>query len=182
MIYIALLRGINVGGNNLIKMSALREICESVGFSNISTYINSGNIILCSEDDTAQTVASKISMAIQAKLRLTITVVAYEMEAYLKIIDAIPKTWLANNHLRANVIFLSNDIDKSSIVTELHPKNTIEEVFYVPGALLWAAQTSDLSKSSMLKLSKSRMYKNMTVRNLNTATRLSKIAQDTNQA
>ncbi|MBK8304125.1 MAG: DUF1697 domain-containing protein [Chloracidobacterium sp.] len=44
MRYVALLRGINVGGNNMIKMETLRATFESLGFENVKSYINSGNL------------------------------------------------------------------------------------------------------------------------------------------
>ena len=49
--YIALLRGINVGGNNMIKMADLKAAFERRGFQRVSTYINSGNVLFDSELD-----------------------------------------------------------------------------------------------------------------------------------
>ena len=46
MVYVALLRGINVGGNNIVGMKKLKVAFESLGFKNVVTYINSGNIIV----------------------------------------------------------------------------------------------------------------------------------------
>ena len=51
MEYVALLRGINVGGNNKVVMSELREQVAAEGFANVRTYINSGNLILEAEAD-----------------------------------------------------------------------------------------------------------------------------------
>ncbi len=45
MKYVALLRGINVGGNNMIKMETLREVLAALGFENVKSYINSGNLV-----------------------------------------------------------------------------------------------------------------------------------------
>ena len=45
MTYVALLRGINVGGNNKVEMARLKKVFESLGFINVRTYINSGNVI-----------------------------------------------------------------------------------------------------------------------------------------
>lgn len=50
MRYIALLRGINVGGNNKVSMGELKQAFESLGFTNVSTYINSGNVIFDSRE------------------------------------------------------------------------------------------------------------------------------------
>ena len=60
--YIALLRGINVGGHNIIKMSNLKAVFERRGFQSVVTYINSGNIIFDSGLDelSAKTVCEKL--------------------------------------------------------------------------------------------------------------------------
>jgi uncharacterized protein (DUF1697 family) len=61
--YLVLLRGINVGGRNKVPMADLRAVLEDLGFSNVSTYIASGNVLLDS-DLSAAKVASKIEDAL----------------------------------------------------------------------------------------------------------------------
>jgi uncharacterized protein (DUF1697 family) len=64
---IALLRGVNVGGRNMIKMDALRALCESLGHCNVQTYVQSGNVVFqTSERDTAK-LAAKIESTIEKK-------------------------------------------------------------------------------------------------------------------
>lgn len=70
--YIALLRGINVSGSNLIKMDALKKSLETLGFFNIRTYIQSGNIIFQSEENSASTLAQKIREKIQQDFNLQV--------------------------------------------------------------------------------------------------------------
>ena len=48
--YIALLRGINVGGHNKIPMDGLRELCTKLGFGDVQTYIQSGNVVFDADD------------------------------------------------------------------------------------------------------------------------------------
>src|SRR5215211_8211797 len=52
MKYVAFLRAINVGGNAIIKMADLKQMFESVGLENVQTYIQSGNVIFASEEDS----------------------------------------------------------------------------------------------------------------------------------
>src|SRR5271167_1620299 len=64
---ISLLRGVNVGGHNMIKMDALRALCESLGHRNVQTYVQSGNVVFqTSERDTAK-LAARIEGAIEKK-------------------------------------------------------------------------------------------------------------------
>ena len=70
MKYVAFLRGINVGGKNKIKMETLREVCVKLGFENVKTYINSGNIIFETSQSDDQKLAEQIEEAIEkAKAR-----------------------------------------------------------------------------------------------------------------
>lgn len=62
--YLALLRGINVSGHNMIKMDALKKMLENMGFQNVETYIQSGNVFLDSEDANAAGVGFKIKQEI----------------------------------------------------------------------------------------------------------------------
>jgi uncharacterized protein (DUF1697 family) len=59
-VFVALLRGVNVGGNNMISMSSLKQSFETMGFTDVSTYINSGNIIFKSKEADARKLETKI--------------------------------------------------------------------------------------------------------------------------
>jgi uncharacterized protein (DUF1697 family) len=62
--YLALLRGINVSGHNMIKMDALKKMLENMGFQNVETYIQSGNVFLESEEENAASIGFKIKQEI----------------------------------------------------------------------------------------------------------------------
>lgn len=63
-IHLALLRGINVSGHNMIKMEALKTTLEAIGFQNVQTYIQSGNVFVDSEEENAAAVGFKIKQEI----------------------------------------------------------------------------------------------------------------------
>ena len=73
--YVALLRGINVGGNKLIKMTDLREVFERARFKNVRTYIQSGNVIFESADTDAQAIVMKIEKTIYRAFGHEVTVI-----------------------------------------------------------------------------------------------------------
>lgn len=62
--HLALLRGINVSGHNMIKMEALKTTLENIGFKNVQTYIQSGNVFVDSEEENAASVGFKIKQEI----------------------------------------------------------------------------------------------------------------------
>ena len=172
MRYAALLRGINVGGKALIPMADLRECVEGVGHADVSTYIASGNVVFDAPRRSAASLESQLERAIEQRFDLPVKVfvrTAAQLDAVAK---AVPKAWIGNAKLRCNGVFLAREIDRASIVDELAPKDGIEEVVYVKGTLLWAAQVASLQRTSMVKLSRSPLYKQMTVRNLRTTLKL----------
>ena len=68
--YVALLRGINVGGNNLIKMADLRESFVELGFSEVRTYIQSGNVVFCAKQKNKAKLTAVIEAAKEAEAAL----------------------------------------------------------------------------------------------------------------
>ena len=73
--YVALLRGINVGGNKLIKMADLREVFERLGFKNVSTYIQSGNVIFEAKQTDAAAIVRKLEKKIYESFGHEVTVI-----------------------------------------------------------------------------------------------------------
>jgi uncharacterized protein (DUF1697 family) len=67
---------------------------------------------------------------------------------------------------------LRHTIDSKDILKDLKPKEGIEDVVYKSGALLWSAYVKTLTRSSMLKVASAAIYKDMTIRNLNTTKKL----------
>jgi len=170
--YAALLRGINVGGKALIPMSDLRECVTELGHAHVSTYIASGNVIFEAPRRNAAALEAELERAIERRFELDVKVFVRTGAQLDAVAKAVPKKWIGNAKLRCNGIFLAPELDRPSLVAELEPKDGIEEVVYVKGALLWAAEVKSLTKSSMVKLSRRPEYKQMTVRNLNTTLKL----------
>ncbi len=171
-LFVALLRGVNVGGNNMISMSSLKKSFEGMGFSDVVTYINSGNIILKSKEANARKLEKKIEQMLSKEYQLESRVVLRSFAEMETIVESLPRTWTGDSRWRYNVIFLRRPIDSEDILRELEVKKDIEEVAYCPGALFWSAQVSDLTRTNMLKFSSRKMYQDMTIRNLNTTRKL----------
>jgi uncharacterized protein (DUF1697 family) len=169
--YVALLRGINVGGKTLVKMAELKTCFEQLGFDGVSTYIASGNVLFGTTDDAAA-LATTIEAAIEQRLGLPVKVVVLDQAAYARIVDAIPKSWIGNGELSANAAFIRPGTDASEVVRELAPDPAIEEVLAVDGAILWATRRDSINRSVVRKLIGGAAYKELTIRNLNTTLKL----------
>ena len=172
MRYVALLRGINVGGKTLIKMADLKACVDELGLDDVSTYIASGNVLFDSDRRDAAKLAADIERAIEQRFRLPVKVVVLDRAAYGRIVEAIPKAWIGDGSLRANAAFVRRGVDTRRVVRELEADPAVEEVKAVRGAILWATKRSELNRSVMRKLIGGAAYKDMTVRNLNTTLKL----------
>lgn len=188
--YVALLRGINVGGNSPVDMRKLRTCFEALDYRNVRTYINSGNVIFQSTDIKTRSLEVTIEQALATQFSQSIRVVVHSLEEMQGIVTHIPKGWAAPIAQKCNIIFLRYTIDDPEILKNFNPKPNIEELHYFPGVLFWSAKTSDLTKSNMLKVNRMPIYKDMTIRGLNTTRKVyelmceaaSKLAADTSQS
>jgi uncharacterized protein (DUF1697 family) len=174
MIYVALLRGINVGGNNIVDMKKLKSIFESLGFSYVATYINSGNIIFEELSKDKKEIARDIEVAIRDNFNLDIKVVIRNLDNIEAVCRELPSTWVKNDIMRTDVMFLWEQFDRPDVL-ELLDINPVDNVRYISGAILWNVEDKDYYKSGIKKLIGTKLYKNMTIRNVNTVRMLYKL-------
>lgn len=167
-VFVALLRGVNVGGKNMISMSSLKKSFEEMGFTGVSTYINSGNIIFQSKKADARKLERKIEQMLARDYELDSKVVVRSLSEMQELVQSLPQDWKADSEWRYNAIFLRHSIDSEEILAEFAIKKDIEQVLYRPGALLWRVQASEVTRTQWVKLPARKIYKDMTIRNLNT--------------
>jgi uncharacterized protein (DUF1697 family) len=172
MIYVALLRGINVGGANRVDMATLRSAVAEIGADRVTTYINSGNVIFDHPRIRAEDLASKIEEAVDQTFRLQIPTLVHPGHRIEAIAEAIPDGWAQDDANRCDVIYLWSDIDESGLLDEMPINPTVEEAIYTPGALIWRVDRDDLTRSRRNRLIGTPLYSRMTVRNANTARKL----------
>lgn len=179
--YVALLRGINVGGRNIIKMSDLRTTFEQLGFCDVRTFIQSGNVVFRSPTKSHGDLEQTIESALAKRHRYVAKIVLRSLAEYEAMLKAFPTGWGSNAEQKHNVLFLRPAIDSAGLIDELAPKPDIEQVRYIPGALLWSADMATASRSAMLKLSGKAHYQEMTIRNLTTTGKLLELMQEVDQ-
>ena len=171
-VFVALLRAVNVGGKNMISMSSLKESFETMGFTHVSTYINSGNIIFEAKEDDARKLERRIEQMLSRDYQLDSKVVVRSLSEMEELVKSLPRSWNDDSGWRYNVMFLRHTIDSEKILADLPAVSDIEQICYRQGALLWSVQVSEVSRTNMLKLSSRKIFKDMTVRNLNTTRKL----------
>lgn len=172
MIYVALLRGINVGGNAKVEMSKLKLLFEKLGFKNVKTYINSGNVVFSDNKEQESELVAIIEAAIEKTFGFNVSVIVRDIKNIQALNKSIPGDWLNNSVDRTDVIFLWDDVDSPDILKQIKFKPEIENVEYNHGAIIWNIARDNVTKGSEAKLIYTPFYKKMTIRNINTVRKL----------
>jgi len=172
--YVALLRGINVGGKSLIRMADLRECVEALGHDDVRTYIASGNVLFRSGERSAAKLDAQLERAIEARFGLPVRVVVRSASELARIVERLPERWRSSPELRVSVWFLLRGANARALASRLTPKEGIDEVVPAPGALLWAVRRDALTRTG-IRLIGTPDYKQITSRNLNTTLKLAEL-------
>lgn len=171
MRYLALLRGINVGGKNPIKMSELVAALVEDGFRNVESYINSGNVLF--DSDSNKDLRTKVMASIRQHSGLDIDVVVVSAERWVKIVDEAPKTWGKKDAWKHNIIVVippATTDDILDAVGDLRPE--YESLQPGDGVLYQSISLQYFSRARSGAFAGKPAYKKMTVRNYNTAIKL----------
>ncbi|HEY6478154.1 MAG TPA: DUF1697 domain-containing protein [Polyangia bacterium] len=88
--YVAMLRGINVSGSKPIKMEALRAMFEALGFSNVRTYVQSGNVVFTAKERAAAPLGAKIAARIKRDFGFDVPTLVLGAEALARVVEENP--------------------------------------------------------------------------------------------
>ncbi|MBS6504139.1 MAG: DUF1697 domain-containing protein [Clostridium sp.] len=175
MVYVALLRGINVGGKNKIDMKLLKETFVRTGMESVTTYINSGNVIFTDMKHTKTEITNLLEEAIFRYFQLNIKVLIRSLNDFEHMIKVLPESWRNDKNMRSDVLFLWEEFDRKTVINELKIKPEVDTVMYVPGAILWTLDKVNITKSGLNKFIGTDVYKKMTARNFNTTRKIYEI-------
>ncbi len=178
MKYVALLRGINVGGNRKVSMSELKALFEKAGMEQVKTYINSGNVVFTSSVKAKQKLTTTLEAACKSAFGFDITILIFSSSEIATIAQQLPDSWSNDGTMKSDVIFLWPQVDHPDIVNKLTIKPGVDTVLYTPGAVLWGMKRELATKSGLYKLVGTPIYKQMTVRNCNTLRKLAALLAD----
>lgn len=178
MKFIALLRGINVGGNNKVPMSDLRLVFESLGFENIQTYINSGNVIFDSTKTDKTELVKVCEEAIKKKFGFSVVcsiIAATELHSAL---NEAPSWWGKDDSSKHNAIFVIAPATAADIINEVgEAKPEYEKVAAVEPIVFWSAPLETFGRTRYSKIVGTKSYASVTIRNANTAKKLAELTK-----
>lgn len=174
MIYVALLRGINVGGNNSIDMEKLTKTFEEKGLRDVKTYINSENIIFKDKKYDKKRLPKVLEDAIKKDFNLKIKVLLRNKTDFKKMIKNLPKEWENNSEQKSDILFLWENIEKNQLEKDLTITD-VDDVIRLKEEILWNINKKSQSKSGLINLAGTKSYKKITIRNLNTVRKIYEI-------
>ncbi|MHB8097891.1 MAG: DUF1697 domain-containing protein [Erysipelotrichaceae bacterium] len=176
--YVVLLRGINVGGNNIISMKVLKEQLSEYGFYDVETYINSGNILLKSSINRKDEVSIVIKKIIFEKFNLIITVCVITVDELLEMKQRSPGWWNLDKNSRYNALFVIPPMTSENVMNQIGELNpVIEQCEFIDHILFWEVKNDYYSKSKYSKMLGKSYYPSLTIRNANTFNKLVELCQ-----
>lgn len=165
MRYVALLRGINVGGNNKVEMGRLRLLFENLGMTEVTTYINSGNVVFSSP---AIVTSLLLEEAMKTEFGFEIKVLVVEAATIARVSREVPTDWINDSQtVKCDVLFLWPEMDNPLVMNKI-ATTEVDELRYIPGAVVWRVWRKDYKRSGMNTFIGSEVYRKMTGRNINT--------------
>ena len=172
--YVVLLRGINVGGKNKVPMAQLRELLEELGFSDVSTYIASGNVLLRSDRSAAE-IKTRIEDALPRRFRLDSDLIAVLVLTHAQlraIVERKPKGFGEQpGTYHSDAVFLMG-IDAKTAMEVFDPRPGVDRVWPGKGVIYSERLSAQRTKSRLNKIVGTPAYKSMTIRNWATTTAL----------
>jgi uncharacterized protein (DUF1697 family) len=172
--YVALLRGVNVGKGARVPMKSLKALFEDLGFCNVATYLNSGNVAFDSELDVLE-LTTLIEGALERTFDQRVPVLVKASAQLAAIAETVPADWGSDEGQQTYVAYLFGDADRAGLVDELPVKRQFMTIFYTPGAIVWNIKRSDYNRSQITRIAGHPSYGSMTTRNINTARRLARL-------
>ena len=130
MRYVALLRGINVGGNTMIKMTELKTSFENLGFNNVASYINSGNLAFDGAKASEEKLVAKIEKRIKQDFGLDIQVMVRDRAAIEDVLAYNPFAGEFESHKEMHVLFMKGKMPDEK-AEQLYEQQTKNERFAV---------------------------------------------------
>lgn len=173
--YIALLRGINISGKNKIAMSELKKCFAELGFAEIVTYLNSGNVIFSSAIEDKDVLSNKVQLMIRDRFHLEIPVFIILQEELAELLKNAPDWWGDDNReIYDNLIFLMPPLSYEEFYDEIGvPKAEYESVYHYKNVVFWSFSRKDHQKTNWWsKTAGSGVSGRITIRTANTVRKI----------
>lgn len=176
--FVALLRGINVGGRNKVAMADLRAAFEAGGHTSVSTYIQSGNVLF-SADQPARSLEHTLESLLEHRLGVPLVVVVRSHRQLRDVVRTAPADFGAHpDRYHSDVVFLKAPLTSSQAMRVVELREGVDRAWPGPGVLYFERLSERRTQSRMSRIVGTPEYRRMTIRNWNTTTKLLSLLDD----
>ena len=177
MKYIALLRGINISSKNKIDMKELKKEIENLDFSEVITYLNSGNVIFKSNIEDKGIIANNIHLMIKNKFNLDIPIFIITMQELEEILEHSPEWWGKNDkEIYNNIIFVIPPTTFKEVFETIGSPNEYEKIQEYKNNIFWSFDLKNYRKSNWWsKTASTEISNSITIRTANTMRKILEI-------
>ena len=174
--YLALLRGINVGGKNVIRKDDLRSCFEELGFQNVTTYIQSGNVLFGAATSDVARLCDQVEAGLARRFGYDVRAVVLSHGDYRAAVRAAHDSWGVTEGYRHDALFLLPGVASDELLASLPPlRRELEQATAAPGVIFWSVERAKVTRSSFTRLPGIPAYQQVTIRNHNTVRRLEQL-------
>lgn len=173
--YIAFLRGVNVSGKNKVSMAELKSSFEKLGFEEIKTYLNSGNIVFSSDREDCESFPNQIEDMIRNQFGFDVPVFVIPKDELADILCNAPDWWGGENkEIYDNLIFIMPPATFSDVFSEIgEPKEELEKIQNYKAAVFWSFSRKDYQKTNWWpKTASAAISSRLTIRTANTVRKI----------
>jgi uncharacterized protein (DUF1697 family) len=150
-VFVALFSGINVGGNRIVKMAELKSFFESLGFSDVATYVQSGNVVFRAKKGDAAALTKQLETAFEKKWGFYSRILVRDLSWFERLVSENPYPEAAADHAKLHAYALERE-PTADEVARLAEKCTGPESFEVKGDVLYLSAPDGLGKSVFANL------------------------------
>lgn len=168
---LALLRGINVGGKNIVRMVELREAVEELDLGEVATYINSGNVLFRAPRQEREELAARLESHLTKRFGIELKIVLVTAAQMREIVDGAPRRFGGDSY-RCDVIFLRRPLTVAKAFDLFEIREGVDQAWRGTGVVYFSRLDAQASRSRLNKIVARPEYKNMTIRSWRTTTKL----------
>jgi uncharacterized protein (DUF1697 family) len=171
--FVALLRGINVGGNNPVPMADLREAFTDLGATEVATYIQSGNVLFDGGRDGHDRWVERLESALAERFGYHARVTLRSHQELRAIVDDAPQGFGQDpDTYRSDVIFLLGPSTAAEVVAQMRARDGVDSMAPGDGVVYFERLIVRITQTHLTKVVGTPIYQEMTIRNWRTTTTL----------
>mgnify|MGYP004675170233 FL=1 len=176
--YAALLRGVNICGRNRVPMTELKKGVEALGFTDVRTHLNSGNVVFSGREAETAELSGRIGQMMQRRFGLDIPVFVLPQEELADILRHAPDWWgTEDKEIYDNLIFILPPAAFADVYRQIgEPKAGLEKIHNYKTAVFWSFRRKDYQKTNWWpKTAAAPVGGRLTIRTANTVRRIAEM-------